>query len=153
MALGINYLNVALYDSSHIYFDRAKVTFNTVGDTLRLLMLQEYVANLYQQENKIQEALSTYYTLILRYEALKNFEGIYKSRVLRYNTSYILILQNEYQKALEYLKPCFDDISYLNPADEELDQMEELSVNYYLQIAQVYDALNQRDTAKVYYET
>jgi class 3 adenylate cyclase len=25
--------------------------------------------------------------------------------------------------------------------------------NYYLQIAQVYDALNQRDTAKVYYET
>jgi len=152
MELGVNYLNVASYDSSHIYFDNAKSSYTTIGDTLQLLLIDEYVANLYQQQNKIQEALATYYTLILKYEALKTFEGIYNSRVLRYNTAYILILQKDYDRALEYLKPCFEDISYLNPTKEQLDQMEELSVNYNLQIAQVYDALSLRDTARVYYE-
>ena len=55
MELGINYLNVASYDSSHIYFDNAKSSFTVVGDTLQLLLLEEYVANLYQQEIKFKK--------------------------------------------------------------------------------------------------
>lgn len=151
MNLGINCLNRSQYDSSYHYLNSAKSSYYELQDSLKALEINEYIANVQQQQNLLPEALKTYHDLILKYEQMKTFEGDYYACINRCNAAYILYLQKNYQQANAYLSPCYDAQKRYRAESDEASAMNELSVNFDLRQAQSYEAMNQPDSAAKYF--
>ena len=147
--LAFNYLNAAEYDNAHQAFTKLRAYYQVQKDTLKELEIGEYIANTLQQQNKLPEALSTYYDIILDYRKQGTFEGYYIACLNSINAAYIQILQNNDRQALDLLMPCYE---IETTSDEEIKKLTELSVNYDLFTARAYEELGVLDTAAAYYQ-
>ena len=149
LTLGRNYLNSTDYDSAlQVFYDLRELD-HVKKDTLLDLEIGEYIANIFQQQNKLPEALSTYHEVILKYKNLKTFQGDYYACLNSCNAAYIQILQKNYGQSIELLQFCYS----VNPESERDKKIfrDDLSVNFDLYMARAHEELGLLDSAKIYY--